>query len=105
MVQRCYLHKLRNLCGYVPKEYHAQLRRRMKKMMGLVDYTAALHVLEELTSWLAEISIEAKNSVEEAGKELLTVHRLGMPEKIRKTFSTTNPIESVMSIARSNRAA
>ena len=35
IVQRCWLHKLRNIEAYVPKKHHATLLFRMRKMMGL----------------------------------------------------------------------
>jgi len=35
LIQRCWIHKLRNVKDYIPETNHGQLWRRMKKMMGL----------------------------------------------------------------------
>lgn len=100
VIARCYLHKQRNLEGYVPKSYHPHLRRRMKKLMGLVNYDEALKELISLQEWLSGISIEAVSSLKEVGEELLTVHKLSMPAMMRKSFASTNIIESLFSVVR-----
>jgi hypothetical protein len=43
----------------------------------------------------------AAASLEEGWEETLTVMRLGVPELLRKTLATTNPIESAFSVAES----
>jgi putative transposase len=96
VVQRCWLHKLRNIQGYIPKEHHKQLWWRMKKMMGMVDSTAAKKEMATLLTWLSEISIDAERSLEEAGSELLVVHELGISGVLRRSLYTTNPIESLI---------
>lgn len=100
IIARCYLHKLRNLESYVPKEYHPHLRRRIKKLMGLVKHSEAAKELESILEWLSGISTEAVGSMKEAKDQLLTVHKLKMPDSLRKTFSSTNSIESLFSVVR-----
>lgn len=100
VISRCYLHKLRNLEAYVPKDYHPHLRRKMKKLTGLVNYDEALEELYSLVEWLSGISSTAVSSIEEAADELIVLQKLGMPAKLRKTFSTTNAIESLFSTVR-----
>jgi len=51
--------------------------------------------------WLRRISPAAAASLEEGLEETLTVVRLGVPELLRKTLATTNPIESAFSVAES----
>ena len=60
---------------------------------------------ESLVRYLGEINHEALNSLEEAGKETLTVIRLGAPKLLRATLLSTNPIESPFDLVRtkSNR--
>ncbi len=95
VIQRCYLHKYRNLLGYAPKQYHRQIHWRMKKMMGLVSFDEALKELLSFTEWLSSISHEAHSSIEEVGEELLTVHKLGLTKDQRRSLSSTNVIESI----------
>jgi putative transposase len=100
IIQRCYLHKYRNLTGYAPKRYHKQIHWRMKKMMGLVTFEDALKELVSFTQWLSEISLEAHSSMEEVGEELLALHKLGLTKELRKSLSSTNLIESLFSVVR-----
>lgn len=96
VVQRCWLHKLRNLQGYVPGHLHQQLWWRMKKLMNLKSFDDAKQELATLISWLSEISFEAESSIREVGLELLTVHELKVNGELRKSLYTTNPIESLI---------
>jgi transposase-like protein len=96
VVQRCWLHKLRNLQKYVPDNLHKQLWWRMKKLMNLKSFEDAKKDLASLIEWLAEISIEAESSMQEVGMELLTVHELGVVGELRKSLYSTNPIESLI---------
>lgn len=96
LVQRCWLHKLRNLQKYIPEDQHKTLWWRMKKLMNLKSFDEAKKELASLIVWLSEISIEAENSMTEVGLELLTVHRLGVIGDLRKSLYSTNPIESLI---------
>ena len=53
-----------------------------------------------LLKWLDEISFSAARSLEEGLDELLTLHRIQMPPALRKSFYTTNLIESAFSTPR-----
>lgn len=96
IVQRCWLHKLRNLQKYVPEKLHKQLWWRMKKLMNLKSIEDAKKDLASFIEWLSEISIEAENSMREVGMELLTVHELDVHGELRKSLYSTNPIESLI---------
>ena len=96
VVQRCWLHKLRNLQKYIPEKLHKQLWWRMKKLINLKSFDEAKKDLASLIEWLSEISIEAENSLREVGLELLTVHQLEIEGDLRKSLYSTNPIESLI---------
>lgn len=96
VIQRCWLHKLRNLQKYVPKNMHKQLWWRLKKLMNLTSFEDAKKDLAQFVEWLSEISIEAENSMQEVGLELLTVHQLEIGGELRKSLYSTNPIESLI---------
>jgi len=53
-----------------------------------------------LIKWLRGINESAANSMTEGLDELLTLHKLGCPDGLRKRLSTTNPIESMFSMVR-----
>lgn len=100
VIQRCWIHKLRNLLSYAPKDHHRTIQWRMKKLMNLVNHAEAQKELDSFIEWLSTISIEAESSMREVGQELLTLHRLGITGTLRKSLSTTNMIESLFSVVR-----
>ncbi len=100
LLQRCWLHKLRNLQSYVPRQHQPQLYWRMKKLMNLVRHDEAVKELESMTHWLAGISQDGHASMLEVGQELLTVHKLGLPRSLRQGLSSTNAIESLIGVVR-----
>lgn len=104
LIQRCWLHKMRNIQGYIPKEHYAKLHWRMKKLMNLKSFTDAQKEYRSLRSWLKGIADSAATSLDEAGEELLTIHKLGITGELRKSLSTTNIIESLFSVARRKTA-
>ena len=100
VVQRCQVHKERNVLGYLPPEYHATVRARLRAAWGLKQYADARAALVKLVAYLAELSVSASRSLEEGLEETLTLHRLGVPESLRRTLRSTNPIESCFSTTR-----
>ncbi len=101
-LQRCQLHKERNVLSYLPKSYHTVVRRRMRNAWGLKDYEEAKKALKSAVDYLREISESAASSLEEGFEETLTLHRLSVPESLRRTFRSTNPIENIFSRLRSH---
>lgn len=99
-IQRCVQHKKRNILKYLPRERHPEFYRRWKKLHGLHNYRDALSEHQGLMNWLSNISHTAVTSLEEAELETLTTAKLGLPRLLRKTLSSTNPIESAFSIAK-----
>jgi transposase-like protein len=100
VIQRCWLHKLRNLNAYVPRQHHAQLYWRMKKLMGLVRHDEAIRELESFAHWLSQVSHDGAASLREAGRELVAVHALNLPRGLRQSLSSTNTIESLIGTVR-----
>jgi transposase-like protein len=98
-VQRCQIHKRRNVKELLPKEYQGSAERRMKAAYGMKDYGQAKAQLERTADWLEDINPSAAASLREGLEETLTLHRLGLPEQLRKSFQSTNLIESALSVA------
>ncbi len=96
VIQRCYIHKARNLCEYMPKRAHSEIYSRLKKIMGLNTYSAAKHEYELFARYLGSMSFDAEKSLREAGEDLLILHRLDVIGELRKSLTTTNVIENLM---------
>jgi putative transposase len=100
VVARCWLHKERNLRGYLPERVHGTLHWRLKKLMALNSLTDARTELTALREWVAGLSAHAAASLDEVGEELLTLHALGITGELRKSLTSTNLIESLFSVVR-----
>jgi transposase-like protein len=105
LIARCRIHKTRNVLEYLSKSYHAEARRRLNAAWGAKDYATAKTELLKVARWLREISDSAANSLGDGLEESLVVHRLQLPEILRKSLESTNVIESAFSIveARTSR--
>jgi len=99
LVQRCQIHKRRNVKEHLAKGYWPELDRRLAEAYGETDYDRALALLKRTASWLAGINPDAAASLREGLEETLTVIRLGVHADLRKTLSNTNVIESAFSVA------
>ena len=96
-VQRCQLHKRRNVKEYLPKKAQGDYDRRIRNAYAMTDYAAAKGELEKIVRQLERVNPSAARSLEEGMEETLTVHRLGVGELLRRSLATTNPIESCLS--------
>lgn len=100
LIQRCWLHKERNLRAYLPERVHGTLHWRLKKLMTLNTLSDARKELAALREWVATLSADAAASLDEIGEELLTLHGLGVTGELRKSLASTNLIESLFSVVR-----
>jgi transposase-like protein len=98
LIQRCRIHKERNIRGYLPKKHHRLLAMKLRAAYGMTDYDDALNELQKVHSWLMSISEAAANSLQEGFEELLTVHKLKLSGLHKKLLGSTNMIESCLSI-------
>lgn len=98
-VQRCHIHKRRNVKELLPQEFQRSADQRIKAAYGMKDFDQAKAQLEKTVDWLEGINPSAAASLREGLEETLTLHRLGLPEALRKSFQTTNLIESALSVA------
>ena len=96
-VQRCQIHKRRNVREYLPEKCQRDYDRRMRNAYAMNNYTEAKAALERIFRQLERINPTAARSVQEGLEETLTVHRLGIGAVLRRKLATTNPIESCLS--------
>lgn len=101
VIQRCQAHKRRNVEAHLSDQHHEELAQRLSTAYHETNATQALTLLRATVKWLRRINPAAAASLEEGLEETLTVVRLGVPEQLRKTLATTNPIESAFSVAES----
>jgi transposase-like protein len=101
VIQRCQVHKRRNVEAHLSEQHHEELRQRLNAAYHETNETQARTHLKGTIAWLRKMSPAAAASLEEGWEETLTVVRLGVPELLRKTLATTNPIESAFSVAES----
>jgi transposase-like protein len=100
LIQRCWLHKLRNLKKYVPDKLHGTLLWRLKKIMNLTSLADAEKEMDSFARWLEGVSHGALESLKETAGELLTLHALGTTGILRRSLNNTNMIESMIAGAR-----
>jgi transposase-like protein len=97
-IQRCRVHKRRNVVDHLPDEYRADVRRKMQNAYAMTEYAEAKRALDRLHRELMDLNPSAARSLEEGMEETLTVHKLRVPEQLRRTLCCTNVIESAFSI-------
>lgn len=97
LIQRCRVHKLRNVMEHLPKEKQQQAAWRLRGAWAKPSAEAALQELRATVKWLDAISPSAARSLEDGLAETLTLHRLGINELLRRSLSSTNLIESCFS--------
>jgi transposase-like protein len=101
LVQRCQLHKGRNLDALVPKARQAYVRAMLRRAYRASSAAAARRQLTALATWLARNGqADAAASLREGREETLTVLKLGLPPGLRRFFATTNCIENLIGTLR-----
>jgi len=96
IVQRCQVHKARNVRDHLPELRRAYVAKQMRDAYDSATAATAKKKLLQLASWLdSNGHDDAAASLREGLDETLTVMRLGLTGRLRKTFATTNPIENM----------
>jgi putative transposase len=98
-VQRCRIHKIRNVSERLPKDRAEQVRWLMKQAFKL-DTTAGKLRLKELARSLKAQHPDAAASVLEGLDEMFTITELGITGELARCLATTNVIESPNSVVR-----
>lgn len=101
LIQRCQIHKIRNIKGHLPEKRHAYVLKAMREAYHCSTAVAARRKLLALAAWLASNGEEtAARSLKEGLEETLTVLKLDLPPLLQRLLSTTNTIENLMSSIR-----
>ena len=99
-IQRCQIHKARNIIERLPKPLHASVRRVLRQAWELDDADKAEKLIRNLARRLEHEAPGVSASILEGLDEMLTVTRLGLPKELRRSLACTNIIENVMGTVR-----
>ncbi len=94
VIQRCLVHKERNVKGKLSKRHWGELSRLFARLRSVQGIEAAEEVFGELKAFLKPINAEAYRSLHEAGDDLLGLHRLNVPSTLHRSLLSTNAIEN-----------
>ncbi len=100
VIQRCQLHKIRNVEAKLPKNLAATVTKKMRAAFHDGDPLAAEADLEAPARSLDKAHPGAAGSLREGLTETLTVSRLGVAPTLARTLRSTNAIESMIGICR-----
>ena len=95
LVQRCQIHKIRNVADHLPKHRQAWVKSALRQAWKLGSEAKAKHRLEQLAAQLDAEHPAAAASIREGLDETLTVIKLGLGGWLLKTLRSTNPIENL----------
>jgi hypothetical protein len=104
VIQRCQLHKLRNVTDRLPDAVASTVAMRMRAAYRNPDPLIAQAELEALARELDRSHPGAAASLREGLAETLTIGRLGVPPTLARTLRSTNTIESMIEICRDHAA-
>lgn len=102
ILQRCQIHKERNLHSYLSKRDHAELTRLFGRLRKAQGKQAAHEAYQAISDFLEDKNSAALASLEEAGEGQLTaLQSLGIPATLNRSLLNTNIIEnSILNIRR-----
>ena len=102
-VQRCVRHKERNVMQYLPERDRPPIKARLRRAWAETDYERALEQLRRLADELEHTHPGAAGSLREGMEETLTVIRLGIKGRLKRTLESTNPAESMIDTVRTTQ--
>ncbi len=100
LIQRCQVHKRRNVLDHLPERQRAWVRAILNRAYSRSDVGTARRLLQDLARRLDDQYPSAAESVREGLDETLTVLGFGISERLRHSLATTNAIESLLSRTR-----
>ncbi len=94
VIQRCLVHKERNIRSKLSKRHWGELARLFKRLREVQGKKAAREVRAELIGFLTPLNAEALKSLHEAGDDLIALHCLDVPNTLHRNLLSTNAIEN-----------
>lgn len=102
LVQRRTLHKRRNVTEHLPERERSFVDAKLAKAFNDPDADAGLRAARDLARALEAKHPGAAASLREGLEEMFTARRLGLSDRLCRTLGSTNPVESMISVARTN---
>jgi transposase-like protein len=99
-IQRCRLHKERDVDGYLPERERPWVRAKLRAAFRNPDAARGQADAEALATLLEKTHPGAAGSIREGLTEMFTITRLALPPTITATFMSTNAVESMIEICR-----
>ncbi len=100
VIQRCTLHKRRNVTDHLPKDQRGWVDQRLAKAFNHPDPAAGLRQAQDLARQIETRWPDGAASLREGLDDMFAVRRLGVSGRLAKTLTNTNVIESMISIER-----
>jgi putative transposase len=97
-IQRCQVHKIRNVCEHVPDAQQSAVKYKMRCAYEMSEAADAQQALWKLHDELLAANPSAAASLMEGMEETLTVLELRVGHKLRRSIASTNGIESSFSV-------
>lgn len=98
-IQRCQVHKIRNVCEHLPEAQQHAVRYKMRCAYEMTEAVDSQQALWKLQEELLSCNPSAAASLAEGMEETLTVLDLQVALKLRRSIASTNGIESSFSIS------
>ena len=100
LIQRCTVHKRRGVASHLPKGEQKWVDRRLVRAFNCPDPATGLHLAEDLARQLETRWPEAAASVREGLYYMFTIRRLKVSDRLARSLSCTNAVESLISVVR-----
>jgi transposase-like protein len=100
LIQRCVLHKRRNVTDHLPKSERDRVDARLRGAFADPDPATGLRKAKLLAAELDKAWPDAAGSLREGLADMFTVRALGIDGTLARTLVCTNMIESMISICR-----
>jgi len=97
VVQRCQVHKRRNVVDHLPESKKERIGTAMSQAYRSSSAATARKLLLNLARTLEAEHPSAAASLREGLEETLTVKAFKLPAGLKRSLSTTNPIENIQS--------
>ncbi|MEE9544698.1 MAG: IS256 family transposase [Rhodospirillales bacterium] len=99
-IQRCQVHKGRNIIERLPDHLHAGVKKTLRQAWDQKDADKAERLLRNLARRLEHEEPGVSGSILEGLDEILTVIRLGLPQELQRSLACTNIIENALGTVR-----
>ncbi len=100
LVQRCRVHKRRNVVDRLPERERAWVATKLEKAWGIQNPKKVLAALTTLARSLEAQHPGSAGSLREGFEESVTINRRGVSLALAKTLGNTNTVESAFSVGR-----